>query len=269
MRFIAALLVLAQVMASPQPAGAQDQSGGSCDDLAQQIAAEARDLDQLQADALPWLISAGQFGALAPSDLSVAALQGLPGLTPGLAQSSGAIAAELGALIDAWRSSHATSASASYWHELSDSLGAWDSRFSPLIPFQGSVASLVGLSTALGQLDQLAARAQADLALEDSLNSALQDCQAQTPPPDTAGNPAGGDTGQVLCEVGGQAGHSNSECFRLELDAAFATWEACTEAYFAAERQAFQTGGDPPTNTCDPEYAAQQEQLQRQWGGPP
>ena len=64
MRFIAALLVLAQVMASPQPAGAQDQSGGSCDDLAQQIAAEARDLDQLQADALPWLISAGQFGAL-------------------------------------------------------------------------------------------------------------------------------------------------------------------------------------------------------------
>ncbi|HEY0584309.1 MAG TPA: hypothetical protein VGE94_19145, partial [Chloroflexota bacterium] len=84
------------------------------------------------------------------------------------------------------------------------------------------------------------------------------------PPPPSAG---GGD-GQALCSVGGQAGFSNSQCFGLELDAATAVWAACLDAYFAAEREAFRTGGDLPANTCDGALKSATDAIQQQWGHP-
>jgi hypothetical protein len=72
-----------------------------------------------------------------------------------------------------------------------------------------------------------------------------------------------------LCDVGGQSGASRSDCFSLETDAAYKVWAACTEQYFAAEQEAFRTGGDLPTNTCDPAWQAAQDAIQQRWGAPP
>lgn len=266
-RWLAALLLFGQLLAPAAVARAQDT--GDCEALTQQIDSTNDELDQLKDDAAPWLVQAGQFGAIAPADMLVAAQQGLPGLDTGTAASFGAIAAQLGAAIDGWRLANGAADSPSYWRDLANALSTWHTLFAPLTPFQAGAPSLTGLSTALGELDQLAASALGDLGLSESLNDALRQCQSaagsSTSPstPEMDGNP------QALCSVGGTAGYSNSECFRLELDAAYATWEACTEAYFAAERAAFAGGGDPPANTCDGPFQQATDELQRTWGGPP
>jgi hypothetical protein len=265
-RFVLSLVLLAQLLAPATVSRAQDS--GACGDLSQQIASTGKDLDQLQQDALPWLVQAGQFGPVAVGDLLLAAEQGQPGLTPGLAASYGATAAQVGAAIDGWRSANDGSPSDQYWRDLANMLSTWETLFSTLAPVQDVVPSLVGMSTAFSQLDQLSAQAQGDLALQDALSSQLQDCQAANMPP-MPEPPTAGDNGGATCDVDGKTGASNSECYTLELDAAFAVWEACTEDYFAAERAAFQNGSDLPINTCDGPWAQAQDELYRKWIGTP
>ena len=254
-----------------RPAGlVHAQADTGCDQLAQQLDSTNQDLDQLKDTSTAWLQQAAQAGAVAAAEMIAAAQQGLPGLDPHSAASFGAIAAQVGAAIDSWRLGNSGADAASYWRDLSNALSTWHTLFAPLTPFQAGVASLTSLSTALGELDQLAARAAGDLALSDSLNTALQDCQSS----DTSGGSAsiGSDSAdgpQALCSVGGTPGYSNSQCFSLELNAAYAVWQACTEAYFAAEDAAFANGGDLPVNNCDGPFKEQTEQLQRQWGGGP
>ena len=267
LRLLAAVLLVAPL--ATRPVGlVHAQADAGCDQIAQQLASTNQDLDQLEDAAAPWLQQAAQAGSVATTDMIAAAQQGLPGLDPGTAASFGAIAAQVGAAIDTWRLGNSGADSAGYWRDLSNALSTWHTLFAPLTPFQAGVASLTNLSTALGELDQLAARAAGDLALSDSLNTALQDCQSS----DTSGGspsttPDSADGPPALCSVGGTPGYSNSQCFGLELDAAYAVWQACTEAYFAAEDAAFANGGDLPVNTCDGPFKERTEQLQRQWGG--
>lgn len=131
--------------------------------------------------------------------------------------------------------------------------------------------SLIQLSGIFAQLDQTVGTAQGDLALLDSLQQQLQQCRANaepTPEPTAPPDQAPPDESGVLCSVGGVAGTSATQCFTLETDAAYAVWAACTQQYFAAEDAAFQTGGDPPANTCDPAWAAAQDAIQQRWGTP-
>jgi hypothetical protein len=264
------VLVLATL---PGATVALAQDAPDCDDLSAQIDSADADLNQLRLDATPWLVDASQLSALVTSDLLVGAQHGADGLTPENAVSFGAIALQIGVAIDGWRSGHQNASTDGYWRDLATALSAWEGLFGGLLPVQANAPSAVGMSAAFSQLDSLAARAQGDLGLVDSLGKALQACQGQAsggsptpvpaPSPD-AGTAAGGDG---LCSVSGQTGFSNSDCFRLELDAAYAEWSACLDDYFAAERAAFVDGGDLPTNTCDPAFAAQQDALQKRWVG--
>jgi hypothetical protein len=263
---LAAGMVTALVLGPHVSVAAQNQ--GACDDLSQQIANAHSDLDQLQADAQPWLMSVSQFAAVAPSDLAVAGVQGnVPGLNADLAGTYGSIAAQVGARADGWRLANEGSPSDGYWRDLAGNVRGWDGSFAVLLPVQPFVPSLGGMYASLQELDQLSAKAMADLGLSDSLAKSLQQCESSNNPSSgpNGGTPA--DPG-ALCAVGGQSGYSSSECFRLQLDAAFAVWEACTEAYFAAERETFRTGGDPPANTCDGPFKTEQDTLQNRWGGP-
>jgi hypothetical protein len=264
---LSAAMVTALMLGPRMSVAAQDQS--ACDDLSQQIANANSDLDQLQADAQPWLMSVSQFAAVAPNDLALAGAQGnVPGLGPDLAGSYGAIAAQLGAQVNAWRVANEGRSSDGYWRDLAANSRGWDGTFAVVLPVQPFVPSLGGMSASLQELDQLAAKAAGDLGLSDSLSNSLQQCEASNPPPS---GPMGGAPGDpsALCAVGGQSGYSNSECFRLQLDAAYGVWAACTEAYFAAEREAFRTGGDPPANTCDGTFKAAQDALQSRWRSGP
>jgi hypothetical protein len=275
-RPLRALLALASLVLALSPSvRTHAQTGASCDDLSQQIAATDQHLNELKLAALPWLVQAGQFGAAALGDLAVAASSGaVPGLTPGLAESDGAIAGMLGAQIDGWRTNNDSALSNAYLRDLAQQTSIWDLTLASLAPVKGSVGSLIGLDTALMQLDQVAAAAQGDLAIRDGLSAQMADCPTAASPTPAGAGPAPEPTepeasgSSALCEVGGQLGNSNSECFRLEYDAAFGVWEACTEAYFAAEDDAFRTGGDPPTNTCDGALQAEQDALQKRWSSP-
>jgi hypothetical protein len=268
LRLLAAVLLVAPL--ALQPTGVvHAQADASCDQISQQLDSTNQDLDQLKDASAPWLQQAAQFGSVATAELLAAAQQGLPGLDPGTAAGFGAIAAQVGAAIDTWRLGNSGADSAGYWRDLSNALSTWHTLFAPLTPFQTGVASLAGLSTALGELDQLAARATGDLALSDSLNAALQDCQSSETSDGSGSMPDAADAPQALCSVGGTQGYSNSQCFSLELDAAYAVWQACTEAYFAAEDAAFANGGDLPANNCDGPFKAETERLQQQWGGAP
>jgi hypothetical protein len=232
----------------------QAQTGGPCDDLASQIDATNGDLEQLENESLPLLMQAQQLAAIAPADTQVVAAEGLsPLLTPETAGLYGAAAAAVGARIDAWRSANDSAAADAYWRDLAGNASDWYSGLvSITAPIQAFVPSLSGLTSTLLDLQLLATRAQADLALVDSLSQSLQQCQDANPPAPPPPPPsAGGGDDQALCSVGGQPGFSNSQCFGLELDAATAVWAACLDAYFAAEREAFRTGGDLPANTCD------------------
>jgi hypothetical protein len=239
---------------------AQDE--GNCDDLASQLQSTNDELDQLQQQSGAWLAQASQFAAVVPSDLLVAAQNGAPDLSPEVAATLGATALQLGANIDAWRvGSHDA-----YWDGLANNLGAWEGIYASLVPFMAYSGGLAGLGSALTELDQLVAREEGDAAQRDSLSSALADCQAHSAPsPEAGGGPA---PDGALCDYGGKTGVSNSDCFSLAMDAAYSVWEACTLAYFDAERQASIDGGDPPANTCDPAWNAQIEAIQRQWGSP-
>jgi hypothetical protein len=283
-RWLLAVLLLGQFVAQPATGHAQ----GACDDLAQQVGATQQQLDQAKQDVQPWLMQAIQYSNIAPSELAAAAAQGgIPGLTPDLAATYGALIAQVGAQISTWASSNGNTDSASYLRDLISQVQQWEGTLGTLAPVQGSVASLVGLSAVFGQLDQLLAGDQATLAILDSLSAQLQACQAgqsgapgPTPPPgDPAGQagptpepaPAeGGDAGDggALCSVGGKTGASRSDCFTLENDAAYQVWAACTEQYFAAVQDAFRTGGDVPANTCDAAWDAEQQAIQQRWGAP-
>ena len=266
MRWLAALLLaLSQAVLPATPLHAQSSS--DCDSLSSQIESTHQDLDQLKNDSLGWLSQLGQFGAIAPSDLTVAAANDtLPGLDPATAGTFGALAATIGAEADVWRSFNMGTDSGQYWQALASPLSRWDGLFATLLPFQG-LPSLTGLWAALNELDQMAGKAGADQGLIDSLQQALDQCQASqdaSPPPSM---PAGPADQQALCSVGGTAGYSNSDCFRMELDVAFAEWKACTEAHFEAVRQAFAGNGDFPPDTCDAPYNQATEELQKKWGG--
>jgi hypothetical protein len=267
---IATTLLLSQLLVALPPASAaQDQA--TCDDLAKQIASEQQRLDQAKLDALPWLAQAEQFAAVAPGELAVAAAQGsVPGLTPGLAETYGGLIAQVGAQISVWRSANDTTAATDYLRDLISQVQMWEGQLGVLAPFWGYLSSLVGLNTSLSQLDQVLANAQADLAISDDLQAQLDACQAAAAPaPTPMPQPdEGGDSG-ALCTVGGQTGASRSDCFSLEMDAAYKVWAACTEQYFAAEQEAFRTGGDLPINTCDPAWRAAQDAIQQRWGAPP
>ena len=253
---MAALALVAQLGLPALTVRAQDE--GSCDDLAAQLQSTNDELDQLQQQSGAWLAQASQFASVVPSDLLVAAQNGAPDLSPEVAATLGATALQLGANIDAWR----VGGHDAYWDGLTNNLGAWESIYASLVPFTAYSGGLAGLGSALTELDQLVAREAGDAAQRDSLSSALADCQAASAPsssPEASG---------ALCDYGGKAGASSSDCFSLAMDAAYSVWEACTLAYFDAERQASIDGGDPPANTCDPAWNAQIEAIQRQWGSP-
>jgi hypothetical protein len=254
------LLATVLLALAPLPARAQDVPSGPCDDLASQVDATSRQLDQEQQNAQPWLIQAGRAAPIVLGELTAVALRGAPDLTPDLAGSLGAIAAQVGAQIDGWRNSGGSI------RDLPAQLNGWEITLVSLVPFVNDSANLIILNTALMQLDQVAANVIADGAILDDLNSQLQDCQRQNPPPPppTTSDGSSGST----CMVGDATGASNSECFTLELDAALAVWTACTNDYFAAEREAFRTGGDLPINACDPAFKAAQDAIQQRWASP-
>jgi hypothetical protein len=267
----ASVLLLAHGALLPPAARAQS----SCDDLAQQVQSAQQQVDQDRADAQQILQQIAPLVATAPAELLALASQGaLPGVSPDAAASFGAIVTQIGAQIATWQAGNEQTASDAYLRDLLTQLAGWEGQYAGLTPVQPVVPSLVQLSNVFSQLDQTVGQAQADLAILDSLSGALQDCQAgasatrepapdATPPPEEA---SPGDSGP-LCSVGGVSGNSRSDCFQLENDAAFAVWQACTEAYFAAEDEAFRTGGDPPVNTCDGAWNATQKEIQDRWGG--
>jgi hypothetical protein len=182
--------------------------------------------------------------------------------------------AQLGAQLGGWVDANATTDSETYLRDLLGQVQHFESSLGPLIPFEGSVPSLIVLHTALTQLDQTLAGTQAQLASLDGLRSEQQQaCAEGAPAPASATETPSNDQlpadgSGLLCDVGGQAGTSASECFQLETDAAYAVWKTCTEQYFAAEDAAFQSGGDLPVNTCDPAWAATQAAIQQRWGSP-
>lgn len=265
-----ALALLAGQLGGFSAATARAQS--NCDDLAQQVASQQSELANDQADAQSLLNQVGPLTAAAPAELLAAASQGaLPGITPDTAASFGATVVQIGVEIAAWQSQHSQGDATTYLGDLLSQLGTWEGQYGTLAPVQALVPSLVQLSAVFAQLDQAAGKAQGDLALLDSFNQQLQDCQSgggpapePTPPPDEAPP----DDGSALCSVGGATGASASQCFTLESDAAYAVWEACTEQYFAAVSEAFRTGGDVPANTCDPAWDAALAAIQQRWGAP-
>jgi hypothetical protein len=260
------VLLAAQLVTAAAPA-AHAQSGSPCDDLRQQIDAINQDLDQLKNDSLPLLFEAQQLAAVAPSETQVIASEGVsPLLTPETAGLYGAAAATVGAEVGSWQAVNGTAASAAYVRDLAITAFNWYSTFIGLTaPVQGFVPSLSGLASTLANLQLLGTKAQADLGQRDAFSQALQDCTARGGGPAGGGDPA---VGGAVCSVGGQDGFSNSQCFGLALDAATAVWTACTEAYFAAEREVFRTGGDLPINTCDGELKSATDAIQETWGHP-
>lgn len=273
MRWALAFLLVTRGFLSAGSMHAQD----ACDDLNQQVASAQQQVDQDRADADELLQQVAPLAAIAPAQLLEAASQGnLPGVTPDVAASFGAIVNQIGAQVTAWEIAHGSLASTDYLRDLLNQLAGWEGQFAALTPVQAYVPSLVQFGALLSLLEQNVGSAQGDLAMLDDLNATLQQCQANAAAPAPTAQPAGGppeggppaDQGGALCSVGGTQGTSASQCFQLENDAAFAVWEACTEQYFAAEQEAFRTGGDLPVNTCDPAWKAQQQAISERWGIP-
>ena len=274
LRWVFGVLLIAQTGMLPASA-ARAQSG--CDDVAAQVQSQQQQVDQDRAEAQQSLSQIAPLVAVAPAELLSLAAQGaLPGITPDVAGTFGGIVAQIGAQVAGWQAANQQTASDAYLRDLLNQLAGWESQFAAVGPAQAGVPSLVQLSSVFAQLDQTVGQAQGDVALLDSFNQQLADCQAgasatpePTPPPAADEGSPSADQGGGLCTVGGATGASRSECFQLENDAAFAVWQACTEAYFAAEDEAFRTGGDPPVNTCDPAWNEAQRAIQQRWGSPP
>ncbi|GAC1323096.1 MAG: hypothetical protein NVSMB2_20630 [Chloroflexota bacterium] len=263
------------VSSAVAPVGLARQSG-ACDDLSAQIDTTRNDLDHLKNQSLPLLAQAQQLAAIAPGDTAQMAVAGVsPILTPETAGTYAVMAALIGARVGVWQSAHQDAPGQAYWANLGSNAFDWYTTFvATTAPAQPFVPTLAALNAVLSDLQQLGAEAQADDGLLGSLEHALNDCEASddpqpmpSPPPATSGG-GGNGIAEALCSVGGTTGHSNTDCFGLEMDAALAVWTACTEAYFAAESEAFRTGGDAPANNCDGPWHAQIDALQARWGHP-
>jgi len=87
-----ALIPAAAMVLSALPAQAQDVAAGPCDDLARQVDGTTRQLEEEQQSALPLLAQAANTAPIVLGELTDAALQGAPGLTPDLAGSLAALA---------------------------------------------------------------------------------------------------------------------------------------------------------------------------------
>jgi hypothetical protein len=259
-RALVCVVLASEIGLAPAATRAQN----NCDDEAAQVAAQQQQVADEQAQAESLLDQVTPLAASAPAELLAAAgLATLPGVTPETAASFGAIVAQIGAQIGTWQAANTQTGSAAYLQDLSGQLQTWETQYAGVAPVQAAVPSLVQISSIFSQLEQTVGQVQGDLALLDNFQQQLQKCEN-----DNGSDQAGSGDAGALCSVNGATGNSASECFTLETDAAYAVWEACTEQYFAAEDDAFRTGGDLPANTCDPAWAAAQDAIRQRWGAP-
>jgi len=177
LRIMRILLCLAIVwsLAPFAEADAQDP----CANLADQIAAQDQALDNLKNDALPWLKQASVSAATVPGELASVAAQGdVPILTPDLASTDGALAAQVGAEMDVFSSDADALDSASLATDLSSRLLDWQGRLAVLQSVAAYSAGLASMFSAMQYLGQNSSEAQAALSLRESLSQSLATCQA-------------------------------------------------------------------------------------------
>ena len=163
------------------PAGsvtAQD----ACADLAGQVAAQEQALDDLRNEALPSLQQANLSAAGVLGDLVAVAAQGdVALLTPEIAATDGALAAQIGAEMAQTASGADSQESASFARDLPNRVLDWQARLATLQPVATYSANLTALFSAVQSLSQVSAQAQAAVALRDSLSQALAACQSANP----------------------------------------------------------------------------------------
>jgi hypothetical protein len=170
-------LVPGQAMAADDP----------CGDLANQVAMSDHELDQARLTALGWLQQAGQSAPLVLPDLVGGAVQGsIPDLTPELAQTHGALVAQVGVEMQGLANSADTGDAASFLTQLGDRLSDWQARLALVRALAPYSAGLQSFDAVFQTLMQSSAEAQASLAIHDVLSKQLATCQ-QT-------NPSGGAT---------------------------------------------------------------------------
>jgi hypothetical protein len=152
----------------PSRAGLADEP---CSDLANQIAAQDQQLEQVKNDAGIWLRQASQSALVVPAELAVS--------TPELAQAYGALAAQVGAEMDLFAN---TADQDTFLPSLSDHVVDWQSRLAPLLGVASSSPSLLIVSSALQSLSLDGAQALATLALRNDFSKQLVACQQPSTP---------------------------------------------------------------------------------------
>jgi len=153
-----------------------------CAELAGQVASADQQLDRSKADASAWLRQAGQSALVVGPELVVAAQQdSIPTLPPELAQTYGALAAQVGTEMDLFAGSADGVGSADFLTELSSHLLDWHARLAALAQVAMYSASLQAFNAAVQTLDQVSAVSQGDVAIRANLAKALADCQQQHP----------------------------------------------------------------------------------------
>src|SRR5579859_53880 len=184
MRAAFGLAVLMATLVSTTQVRAQD----ACGDLANQLAAQDRALSDAEVAALPWLKQASVSSASVAPELAALAASGTdPTLTPQLASTYGALAAQVGGEMDLFASGADAQDSAMFASDLASRLLDWESRLAALQPLRASSPSLSAMLGAVQSLDPILGQAQAALALHNSLADALATCQAGASPLPTLG----------------------------------------------------------------------------------
>lgn len=172
------LVALVMSFAPVGAVAAQD----ACADLAGQVAAQEQALDGLRSEALPWLLQANRSAAGAVGELSAVAAQGnVPLITPELAATDGALAAQIGLEMAQFASGAETEDSVSFARDFANRILDWQLRLASLQPVAPNTANLTALLSAAESLTQYSGQAQAALALRDGLSQALAACQSAHP----------------------------------------------------------------------------------------